>query len=261
MHISTLATDIDGTLIPTTKSTNHTQTLALIREKLSLNSSIKLLYITSRGFNEVLELIKIHNLPSPSTLICDGGATIYEHLNGTWLINSTYEAHLDEMREEHSLEKVRSILAETHYIPIVEKEHVENTHLRYTVKSTDMIEITAKVASLLQNLKLSINLTIDQSTLAGIVDITPQWATTISALLWLWQMGAIEKENVLYVGVKKDDIPIVEAGFHTIVVSNSDWELLQRIQSFTKEKMNKVYKSIHEGALGILEGWEYFGWD
>src|SRR4051794_5413243 len=72
-----LATDLDGTFLG--GSDLHKQ---LLYEQLSTRTDISVIFVTGRGLQSVMPLLNDPQIPNPSYIICDVGATV---LNGATL--------------------------------------------------------------------------------------------------------------------------------------------------------------------------------
>ena len=72
MSACTLAVDLDGTFL----GGSHFERQTLYQ--LIMSHDIRLIYVTGRGFEDVLPLLSNPTMPRPDFIICDVGATLLD---------------------------------------------------------------------------------------------------------------------------------------------------------------------------------------
>ncbi|SHL82256.1 HAD-superfamily hydrolase, subfamily IIB [Chitinophaga jiangningensis] len=225
-----LATDLDGTFLGGTDA-DRTLLYDIIRE----NKDLRLVFVTGRGVNSVLQLLEESRLPlpRPEYIICDVGATV-THLETMQMV----EPIQSRIAALWPGEQVRERMA------IVNGLIQEDTHQQFRCtfrydEGTDIAHAKALTTELSCDLLLS----------AGTyLDIMPKGVNKGYTLQKLLAHLGVPEEDVLIAGDTMNDFAMYETGITGVVVGGAEEELVN-----LTAHMPHVLQTQREGAAGILE--------
>ncbi|MBL7738388.1 MAG: glucosylglycerol-phosphate synthase [Chitinophagaceae bacterium] len=229
-----LATDLDGTFLGGL-SVYKQQLYRLVRE----NKEISLVFVTGRGLETVIPLLRDPVIPEPDFIICDVGATI---VNGQTLepvqplqadIESRWPGRLHLYNK---LKKVKGLRWQ-------EVPQARRCSFFYD-ESTDKEELYKIASSSACDVLLS----------AGkYADVLPSGVNKGSSLKKLISLLNIPADKILVAGDTLNDLSLYEAGYKGVVVGNAENKLVE----ITRE-MDHVYLAEKTGCGGILESLNHF---
>ena len=229
-----LATDLDGTFLGG-KSVHKQQLYRLIREK----KDIRLVFVTGRGLETVIPLLKDPVIPHPDYIICDVGATV---VNGLTLEPiQPLQASIEEnwpgrLPIRNKLKKVKGL----HWQEVPQTRRCSY----FFDETTDLDQVNVIADSLNCDVLLS----------AGkYLDILPKGVNKGSTLNQLVKLLQTPSERILVAGDTLNDLSLYETGFKGVVVKTEENYLLEA----TKD-MPQVYQAEKAGCGGILESLGYF---
>lgn len=229
-----LATDLDGTFLAG-QSFHKQQLYRMIREM----NDVRLVFVTGRGLETVIPLLKDPVIPQPDYIICDVGATI---VNGHSLDpiqplqSAVEEKWPGTLVLSNKLKKVRGLRWQ-------EVPQSRRCSFFYDEK-TDIEQLN----------KIAASLGCDVLKSAGkFVDVLPPGVNKGSTLKQLIKFLNIPGENILVAGDTLNDLSLYETGFKGVVVGCAEERLLEA----TKD-MPQVYHAGKAGCGGILESLEHF---
>jgi glucosylglycerol-phosphate synthase len=229
-----LATDLDGTFLAG-QSFHKQQLYRMIREK----NDVRLVFVTGRGLETVIPLLKDPVIPQPDYIICDVGATI---VNGHSLdpiqpLQSIVEEKWPgSLTLSNELKKVKGL----HW---QEVPQTRRCSFFYDEK-TDFDSLNSIAASL----------DVDVLKSAGrYVDVLPAGVNKGSSLKQLIKLLNIPPENILVAGDTLNDLSLYETGYNGVVVGGAESELLEATSA-----MPLVYQAEKAGCGGILESLDHF---
>ncbi len=229
-----LATDLDGTFLGGTSALKQ-QLYRVIRER----NDVRLVFVTGRGLETVIPLLKDPVIPNPDYIICDVGATI---VNGLTLEpiqplqSNVEEKWPGRLTIRNKLRKVKGL----------QWQEVPQTRRCsfYYDETTDLEQLHIVAKSLGCDVLMS----------AGkYVDVLPPGVNKGSSLKQLVKLLNVSKDNILVAGDTLNDLSLYETGYKGVVVGHAEDNLLEA----TKD-MPQVYQAEKAGCGGILESLNHF---
>ncbi|MBV7533937.1 HAD-IIB family hydrolase [Chitinophaga sp. sic0106] len=225
-----LATDLDGTFLGGTDA-DRTLLYNIIRD----NHNIRLVFVTGRGVNSVLQLLEDAppSFPRPEYIICDVGATV-THLDTMQMVEPIQSGIAALWPGEQVRERMGVVNGLIH-----EESHQQfRCTFRYD-EGTDIAHARALTSELSCDLLLS----------AGTyLDIMPKGVNKGYTLQKLLAYLGVPEEDVLVAGDTMNDFAMYETGIAGVVVGGAEDELV----ALTAE-MPHVLQAGRTGAGGILE--------
>ncbi|HMR91244.1 MAG TPA: glucosylglycerol-phosphate synthase [Chitinophagaceae bacterium] len=229
-----LATDLDGTFLGG-KSVYRQQLYRLIRER----RDVQLVFVTGRGLEKVIPLLKDPVIPNPDYIICDVGATI---VNGHTLepvqpLQSDVEERWPGSLVVHNrIKKIKGLVRQ-------EVPQMRRCSYLYS-KEADTDALRSVAESLGCDMLLS----------AGMyADILPKGINKGYSLRQLVRMLNLPEEQILVAGDTLNDLSLYETGYKGVVVGEAEPALTEA----TKNK-EQVYHAEKAGCGGILESFAHF---
>lgn len=225
-----LATDLDGTFLGGTDA-DRTLLYNIIRE----NENLRLVFVTGRGVNSVLELLEQSPLPlpRPEYIICDVGATV-THLDSMEMVASIQSGIAALWPGDHVRERMAVVNGLIHQ----EAHQQFRCSYRYDA-GTDIAHARAISSALSCDMMLSDG---------QYLDVMPKGVNKGYTLLKLLAHLGIPEEEVLVAGDTMNDFAMFETGIRGVVVAGAEEELVTMTAH-----MPHVLHAKKEGAGGILE--------
>ena len=234
-----LATDLDGTFLGGEEPARR-QLYRLIQE----NDSLKLIFVTGRGLEMVLPLLSDRSIPRPDYIIADVGATVVDGR---------------DMRAiqplQHEIEKrwpgYEQIVSDLSDLPGIQVQEVPQEH-RCSFLYDEGVD-WSKVHEIAEKHECDLMTSADRY-----LDFLPRGVNKGSTLRRLIEIAddLSPDEGVLTAGDTLNDLHLLREGYAGVAVGNSEPELLARTKSSPK-----VYHAQAEGAGGILEAMNHFGFN
>lgn len=229
-----LATDLDGTFLAG-KSVHKQQLYRLIRER----KDVRLVFVTGRGLETVIPLLKDPVIPNPDYIICDVGATV---VNGLTLepvqpLQSIIEEKWPgRLAIRNKLKKIKGLYWQ---------EVPQTRRCSFYFDETTDVEQVNKIAG-----SLGCEVLISGG---KYLDILPKKVNKGTSLQELVKLLQISPENILVAGDTLNDLSLYETGYKGVVVKTMEETLLEA----TRE-MPRIYHAEKPGCGGILESLEHF---
>lgn len=257
-----LASDLDGTLIPP-ESVVGDGGLAELRAALSAGTC-ELAYVTGRHLALALEGIERHGLPSPATLVCDVGTSIFIRRGGGYEADPEYRRRMVEASGGVELGALRERLADAPGLRLQEPEKQADFKLSYYAPDADGGRTAALlVASILGEAGASANVvqSVDPVSGLGLVDVLPAGVAKDTAVRYLHDRSGMAEEHLVYAGDSGNDRAAMLSGFNVVVVGNAAAAFKRSIRLEADETglADRVYVAEASYALGVLEGCRHFG--
>ncbi len=228
-----LATDLDGTFLAGEKKDKKK-----LYEWLNKDCSIDLVFVTGRGLQHVLPLLKQNYLPKPDFLICDVGATI-TYNDGTIIEELTNEIE----NKWPGKELIFSELKNFHNLKLQGESH--SRRCSFFCNEEDISE---EITNLIQSIGC------DYLFSGGkYFDVLPKGVNKGSSIKKLINFLGIESKFVLTAGDTLNDLSMFQNDFYGVCVGNSENKLIK--ETFN---LKKVLHSNKIGCGGILDGISYF---
>ena len=229
-----LATDLDGTFLGGSAEHKH-QLYQLIKNE----PSVKLVFVTGRGLESVLPLLKDEAIPTPDFIICDVGSTI---------------------ADGHTLQPIQPLQS---YIKqkwpgadVVHEKMKALPQLKYQLvpQQRRSSYFIADESLLPQAKQLAAEIDCDIIYSAGkFLDVLPKGVNKGSTLSMLIQHLQVPEQEVLVAGDTLNDLSMYQCGYNSVVVGKAEQKLIDATKS-----LNNVFLAEIAGAGGILEAIEYF---
>lgn len=229
-----LATDLDGTFLGGSEE-HREQLYKLIKN----DPSIKLAFVTGRGLETVMPLLKDEHIPTPDYIIADVGSTIV--YGQTLKAIEPLQIHIKEKWPGAALvhEKMKA-LPQLKY-QLVPQQRRSSYFLSDETLLQQAHEIAAEIGC-------------DVLYSAGkFLDILPKGVNKGSTLTMLVEEFSINKEQILVAGDTLNDLAMYKCGYKAVVVGNAEEKL-----TLATRHLTNVYHAEAAGAGGILEAITHF---
>ncbi|MGJ8652532.1 MAG: HAD-IIB family hydrolase [Opitutaceae bacterium] len=258
----TLATDLDGTLIPLPGNAHNKKALAeIFRDHES--GKLNLIYATGRHFESVLEAIDQYTLPTPDWIVCDVGSAIFRQVDNAYQRFTPYEDHLHETTGSVNRDKVESTLSEIDGLDLQAPDHQQRFKVSYQCTSETVNKLLSQIETRLNDADLPYDCmgSVDPFENCGLIDVLPRNVSKAYALLWLATHADFKPDEVIYSGDSGNDYAALVSGFRAIIVANSSEGLVDKVQMTLKSKNleDRLYVANNEATSGVLEGCRAFG--
>jgi sucrose-6F-phosphate phosphohydrolase len=229
-----LATDLDGTFLGG-KPECRDQLYKLI----SRREDIILGFVTGRGIESVVALLKDASIPNPDYIICDVGATI---LNGvTMQPIQPLQQHIEDKWPGN--EVVNDRLLQVKGLRPQQVPQARRCSYFFD-ESTDMNQLFELVDDLGCDIIVS----------AGkFADVLPKGVNKGSTLKQLIQLLDFPENSILVAGDTLNDLSLYETGYKAVVVGEAEPALLEA----TLNKSH-VFTAVDPGAGGIIQAIKHF---
>ena len=257
-----LATDLDGTLIPLPDSPEHTEALAVLRERRD-SPGYGLIFATGRDFASTSEAIEQYGLPLPDWLVCDVGTAILHREGGSFAPFQPYETHLAEHTGGVPRESVEQALAPIQSLAPQPPENQKPFKISYECPAEEVERRVAEVNERITAAELPFAGTgsVDPFTGTGLLDVLPHAVSKAYALLWLATHGDFSPDEVIYAGDSGNDLAALASGFRAIIVENCDPTLPEKTRQALDRRglAHRLYRARSSATAGVLEGCRHFG--
>lgn len=230
-----LATDLDGTFLGG-KSLHKQRLYQLIKE----NKDIRLVFVTGRGLETVIPLLNDPIIPNPDFIICDVGATI---VNGHTLeaieplqseIEKKWPGHLKVLDQLKDVSGIK-------YQDVPQERRVSFYARNESIAGVVQEKVSDLGCDVIYSAK-------------KFLDVLADGVNKGSSLTKLIKYLRIDNSDVLVAGDTLNDLAMYECGYKGVVVGKAEKQLLT-----ATAHMHKVYHAESEGAGGIIEAIDHFG--
>jgi len=229
-----LATDLDGTFLGGSDEHKH-QLYQLIKNE----PSIKLAFVTGRGLESVLPLLKDEAVPTPDFIICDVGSTIAD--GRTLQAIQPLQSHIKQKWPGADVvhEKMKAL-------PQLQYQLVpQQRRSSYFISDENLLSQAKQLADEIE---------CDIIYSAGkFLDVMPKGVNKGSTLTMLVQHLQIAEQEILVAGDTLNDLSMYQCGYNGVIVGKAEQKLIDATQS-----INNIFLAEAAGAGGILEAIEYF---
>ncbi|MGD8783473.1 MAG: HAD-IIB family hydrolase [Thioalkalispiraceae bacterium] len=274
----TLCTDLDRTLIPNGPQAHDPQAIPLLH-MLVEQKHLRLVYVSGRDRNLVLDAIKEHELPLPDLAITDVGTRIY-HVEQVSPVEHNEETHWSEdgdwqryLLKGWDLDKIASLKQQVIQhagLTLQEPEKQSQFKLSYYLDMSYYNSgIEQEIIELCGHADLQCNIikSHDETTDTGLVDILPANASKYHAIRFLMDKYTIDEHEIIFCGDSGNDMEVLISEIPAVLVKNAQETVKQQALSLAKarEHVDRLY--IAQGGFcglngnycsGILEGLAYY---
>lgn len=259
-----LASDMDGTVIPTDADPRWQNAIASLRAAIESSSGLSLAYVTGRSLSLALEGIQSYQLPIPSTIVCDVGTSVYHSAGSGFESDEAYEARMAEARGGLDLRVLRESLRTTPGLVLQPEDRQSQSKLSFFLSpDSDHDRIRGAVGAELDRVGASLQLvySVDPIDGRGLLDLLPWGVAKDFALRYLHERLGLEPYRVVYAGDSGNDLEAFLAGFQSIVVGNAPSVVKEQVLAEGRERgvLDRLYFASEPFAAGVLEGCRHFG--
>ena len=258
-----LATDLDGTLIPSTAiatTQRDRQALRELHEAIE-QEWIELIFVTGRFVASILEAIDEFQLPSPNWIIGDVGSSIYratDQHTGQYELVMSYRQHLDSICRAEELAAMHQRFS--HELPIErqEEENQGSHKLSYYCDENHLDSIVEQMETIIQREQqpLSMVHSVDPDDGRGLIDVMPRGVNKAYALQWWSDHLGHDRSRMVYAGDSGNDLAALTSGIRGIVVGNASRDLRLKLDRQAKHLIDQglIYFSQNGYTSGVVEG-------
>lgn len=230
-----LATDLDGTFLA-----GRAEARTALYRLISKQPEIKLAYLTGRGLESVLPLLSDPTIPVPDYIICDVGATVVE--GPDCLPVQPLQSNIDARWPGE--QAVMTAFAD--FSELERQEVPQQRRCSYYCKPSAMTErVHQRAAELGCDALYSLD---------HYLDILPKGVNKGSSLKALVEQLGVDPEDVLVAGDTLNDLAMMQNGYKSVCVGNSEKALLKATKG-----QSKILHAKEPGCGGILEALGHFG--
>lgn len=229
-----LATDLDGTLVGDPEGLQ--QLLNFYHEQ---TYDVSLVYITGRYYDSALALIDQEQLPTPDVLVTDVGTSIY--IGKSFEKDQDWAARMLEGWEPDRIDAIASAIEGITKQPLP----LENrcSYFADGAQPVEKLKLQLEEAGIPHKLVFSGGRD---------VDILPCRSGKGQALQYILTKYEIEGAKLLVAGDSGNDLEMLTLGFPSVIVGNSQPELLESPEN------PLIYRATKHCAGGIHEAWTHF---
>jgi sucrose-6F-phosphate phosphohydrolase len=259
-----LATDLDGTLIPSPDSAHDSeQRLALMKLRdFATRGQLEIVFATGRHLQSVLDAIDEEGLPTPDWVICDVGSTVCSSEKGVYRVNDEYLRHLNDITGDCDAQSLHLLLGPIKSLRIQEPEKQQTCKLSYYCDTDDLEPSVEQIEEALceRGLPFGVVSSLDPIDGYGLIDVLPQGINKAYALRWWSNWRGLDPDQIVFAGDSGNDYAALASGFRGILVGNAPPKLVRRLQSHHEQSGTKdrIYYSKSPYTAGVLEGCIHF---
>lgn len=265
-----IATDLDRTLLPNGKDKLSKGSYELFN-KLVKKNKIKLIFVSGRPKESILNSLKKYKIPKPLFCISNVGTIIYEYKKGRLVEYTSWTAFLEKTKEFNDF-KIKEKLKEIKDLTLQEKRYLNKFKVSSYLKNLKKKDIVLKeIKKKLKNTSYTLIYSVDENTKLGLIDVMHKNANKIEALTYLIEKIKINKKNILVAGDSGNDFSMLLSGLKGVLVNNSSKDVKNQLKKQVRKKglEKKVYfaKGFEFESIslngnyvsGIIEGAKNFG--
>jgi len=260
-----LATDLDGTLIPSAAAPEGSRERRALRKLARCNEAdeIELVFVTGRHFESVMAVMRSEQLPTPSWIVCDVGSSIYERAQESFRPVPDYEKHIEGLVRELDVQSLRPLLQDKCQVEPQEEEKQQKFKLSFYCDGPLMQSSVCQIEVILNDSSLPFCVigSIDPFNRRGLIDVMPQKVNKAYALDWWAARQKLNRDEIIFAGDSGNDFAALTHGFRAILVGNASFELAQSVKQYHEKAgtSERFFYATQHTSAGILEGCEHFG--
>lgn len=255
-----LASDLDGTLIPTDGKAG----VKAIRRFIVLveSAQLRLAYVTGRHLDLALAGIERFELPMPDAMATDVGTRLYWRREGGFVPDTEYEEFVASRPGTPEAATIRAALDGIDGLRL--QESVKQSRFKVSYYYTGMF--SPGVLRILEGRLSGIGHTRlvrsrDPATGVGLLDVLPRGVGKETAVEFLESRFEGGNAGIVFAGDSGNDLAALLAGYRAIVVGNAPaplkGELRHRAAKYGLEE--RVFFADASYADGVIEGLEHYG--
>jgi maltooligosyltrehalose trehalohydrolase len=264
-----LATDLDGTLIPSDSlcsSDPQQRALEILRQRV-LDESLEVIFVTGRHLESVIAVMQSKQLPRPQWIIGDVGSSIYHCDRPTeqqpYRALQAYVNHLDQIVGEFSPQRLVALIPTAEDLRLQEPQKQGRHKLSYYCDAAATERHVAAIGRVLDQCAAPYRIvhSVDPFNGDGLIDLLPLGTDKASALLWWTSFRCYDPGRIVFAGDSGNDYAALTAGFRAILVGNADARLAERVREhhLRAGRPDQLYLAQGHATAGVLEGCRWFG--
>lgn len=262
---TTLATDLDGTLIPLPNHQGNVSDLHELASQLRQKNR-RLVFATGRHIDSIKQAISVFGLPLPHWIVSDVGANIYQvQEDGSFQVMEAYQAHLSTLTAQHDRNDVVTLLQNMPNLILQESENQKAFKISYYTKSFSHEILDATITEIERLLEASAfpyeTISSIDHNAGGMIDLLPRRVSKSYALLWLATHADFCPGEMLYAGDSGNDFAALAGGYRAIVVANATPGLAEKVSEAhaASGKSGRLYLASNTATSAVLEGCRHYG--
>ena len=256
MPISTLATDLDGTLIPVDSSPQQLASVRKLKQHVD-EFGLRLVFVTGRSLELALDAIHDFDLPEPDHILCNVGSTTADlSSNGTYSENSAYQAVIAERQQGWTNERIRVSLLEM--IPCLSPQpDSKQTDFKcsFDFAADYFSSVRSVVEDWIETMRLPLTpiISVDPETDNGLLDILPAGINKGFALRWWAGQSNLPLDSIVFCGDSGNDSAAMAIGVRGVLVGNADEQVREETEQ-NADGSGRIYFANGVGPQGVFEG-------
>ena len=256
LSVTTLATDLDGTLIPVTQTSEQHGAVEHI-SKLVTKHWLQLISVTGRSLELTLDAIAEFNLPFPQSILCDVGSSIaHRQPDGSYQYDQSYEQMLIDRMGHWTNEAIQVSLSQ--FIGCVTpQDRCQQTAFKcsfdFPGDSFSLVQTTVARWIADNNCPLDYTLSSDPETGDGLLDILPANVNKGSAIHWWAGHRSIDPSTIVFAGDSGNDTAAMTSGVRAVLVGNADQQLRAETRTAMRDQA-MLYLAAGIGPEGVRDG-------
>jgi HAD superfamily hydrolase (TIGR01484 family) len=259
---TTLATDLDGTLIPLAGFPEHVRDLSLLARLVARND-LSLVFVTGRHFYSVQKAIAEHALPVPQWILCDVGTSAYEYkADGNFHPVERYAQSLSAIVGNVSQGQLLELVDAIPHLRIQESEKQAPFKTSFYAPAEHLNELVMEIKNRLAQRAIPYQIvsSVDPFNGDGLIDLLPAGVSKASALQWWCRERNLSQESVVFAGDSGNDLAAFVAGYQTVIVGNASGLIVQKVREAHHEAgwANRLLCAEGHATSGVLEGLRHF---
>lgn len=264
-----LCSDLDRTLLPNGRQPESPQARPLLR-RLGQRNELTLAYVSGRHETLLKAAIDDYQLPQPDFLVGDVGTTIFVPQGGSWQPWEAWTVQIAGDWAGAQRQDLAALFSDIDELKLQEETKQNRFKLSYYLPlDTDSRQILAEMSQRLQRhgVRCATIWSIDEAAHIGLIDILPASATKLHAVRFLMQQAGFDEQQTVFAGDSGNDLPVVTSGLPSILVRNTDRDIIEQASTILGEKNLRHRLYVARGdflgmngyySAGVLEGLCHF---
>ncbi|WP_182867327.1 HAD-IIB family hydrolase [Stieleria mannarensis] len=257
--VTTLATDLDGTLIPV-RQTPEQHAAVKHLGSLVVEHSLQLIFVTGRSFELTFDAMTQFDLPHPASILCDVGSTMWHRSDdGSYQQDLDYQqALLDRMGGWTNAGIQTALCERVEWLTPQSPKQQTPLKCSFDFPHDAVVAVREQVAAWITEFDCPLAYTIsrDPDTGEGLMDILPVDVNKGSAIQWWASRRSIDPASIVFAGDSGNDTAAMTRGFRAVLVGNAD----EQLRAETRDAMagqQMLYLADGHGPEGVRDGLMY----
>ncbi len=259
-----LASDLDGTLIPTDVDEARAEEIRTFRSAMS-ERGLKLAYVTGRGRDLALKGIQRVGLPLPEVLVCDVGTSVWVRRGGhdAWFVDEVYQERMREALGGVARADIVGGIGALEGLELQEPGKQTDFKISYYVAPDRLDALRDGVGERLARFPVPPKAVWSHDPYSGrmLLDVLPRNVAKHVALGHLRERHGHALDEIVYAGDSGNDFDALLSGHPAIVVANAPEALKRQLreEALAAGTLDRMYFAERPFAGGVMEGLRHFG--